>query len=307
MGNYKFESEYPSFGSEEDVNNDLEEFIKRLQIDSTTPGKLDQKDEELLRTYVKANHRAADWYSRARDRRRESRVKYAKGRIILLALLPVGVFVLSLMFGGKAAVAQATVILTGLIAAFRASSEWMEKKFAGSNFAKAASDLKEKIYAFEGEWKGKAFTANALMGTCRDALTGGIKEAREIARKQREAYFAATAPPSIDIMKSLDKAKTDVAALIKNYQAPELKKALKDEQEKEAVELAMNLILAKISKLTALIDARDQLIAEKKQEMEAEQDEARKGALKTFIDTLKKAQLQSETELMKKTLELAAM
>ena len=235
---YKFERENPSFGSEDDVKNDLDEFIDRLCIDRSSPEEIGPKDEELLRTYVKANHRAADWYDKARDRRRKSREKYAKGRIILLALLPVGVFILSFFFEGKAAVAQATVILTGMMGAFRASSEWMEKKFGASNFAKAASDLKEKIYAFEGEWRDKAFEDGSgnLTPDCRAALKTGITEAREIARKQRDAYFAGTAPPSIDIMKYLDKAKTDVAAIIKNYQTPELTKALKDEQQKEAVD-----------------------------------------------------------------------
>lgn len=307
MTSYKFERENPSFGTDSDVDNDLDAFTKRLQQDSTSPLELIADDKELLRTYVIANHCAAVWYDKARKKRRKSRKMYALGRILLLVLLPIAVFALSFLWEGQAGVTQATVLLTGFMAAFRASSGWMESEFAASNFTKAASQLKEKIYAFDGEWKGKAFDGNNLTPECKNALKEGITQAREIARNQREAYFTASAPPSIDIMKSLDKARTDVAALIKNYQSPELAKALKDEEDEKTAQLARNGLLGEISKLTALINARDQLIAEKVQELAAESDTARKGALKTFIATLRQAQEKTETTLIDKTSQLAAL
>ena len=307
MISYKFEDEKPSFYTASDVDNDLDVFTKRLRQDSTSPFKLIAGDKELLYTYIKFNHGAAYWYNKKRVKRQKSRVNYARGRIVLLVLLPIGVFALSFLLEGQAGVTQATVLLTGLMAAFRASSEWMEKNFAASNFANAASKLKEKIYAFECEWKGKAFNKDTLTSECKNALKEGITQAREIARNQREAYFTASAPPSIDIMKSLDKARTDVAALIKNYQSPELTKALKNEQDEKAAQLTKNLLLGEISKLTALINARDQLIAEKERELAAGQNTGRKGALKTFIATLRKAQEETETTLIKTTSELAAL
>ena len=155
---YKFENDSPSFGQHEDVNTDLVEFARRLQ----RPEKADLNltDRELLLGYVRANHRAADWYNKARDKRRKSRTNYARGRIAVLVLLPFGIYGLSVLWPSEAAVTQATVLLTGLMAAFRASSQWAENTFSASNFAKAASELKERIYAFESEWAGKAFVAD---------------------------------------------------------------------------------------------------------------------------------------------------
>jgi len=307
MISYKFEGEKPSFYTASDVDNDLDVFTKRLRQDSTSPLKLIAGDKELLCTYVRFNHGAAYWYKKKRVKREKSRANYAKGRIVLLSLLPIGVFALSFLWKDEAGVTQATLLLSGLMMAFRASSDWMEKNFAASNFTKAISELKEKIYVFESEWKGKAFNGNALTPGCKNALKEGIKQAHEIARNQRETYFTASAPPSIDIMKSLDKARTDVAALIKNYQSPELTKALKNEQDEKAAQLTRNLLLGEISKLTALINARDQLIAEKERELAAGQNTGRKDALKTFIATLRKAQEETETTLINKTSELAAL
>ena len=307
MTSYKFERENPPFGTDSDVDNDLDVFTKRLQQDSTSPLELIAGDKELLRTYVIANHRAVVWYIKKRYKKRKLRNRYALGRILLLFLLPIGVFALSFLWEGQAGVTQATVLLTGFMAAFRTSSGWMETEFAASNFENAVSKLKEKIYAFECEWKGKAFNKETLTSECKNALKEGITQAREIVRNQREAYFTASAPPSIDIMKSLDKARTDVAALIKNYQSPELTKALKDEQDEKAAQLTKNLLLGEISKLTALINARDQLISEKERELAAGPNTDRKGALKTFIATLRKAQEETETTLINKTSELAAL
>lgn len=307
MTTYMFEANNPSYGTEEDVTADLKVFKERLQKDSATSLVLNSGAEELVRNYVKANHRAADWYNKAREKRRQSRVNYARGRIILLVLLPIGIFGLTYLLKDQAEVTQATILLTGLMAAFRASSQWTETKFAASNFAKAASELKEKIYEFESKWKGKAFTGNNLTSDCETALKDGIKQAREIVRKQRENYFTASSPPSIDIMDSLNKARTDVTALIKNYQSPTLAKALKEEEEEKAAQLTKDLLLAEISKLASLINTRDQLIAEKERELANATTDDRKGALKTFIATLKKSQEKTEISLMEKSSELAAL
>ena len=61
------------------------------------------------------------------------------------------------------------------------------------------------------------------------------------------------------------------------------------------------------SKLTALFNARGQLIKEKEQLLSIEQDEERKQYLKSFIKTLQASQQADELLLLKKTAELAAM
>ena len=306
MESYEFEKQHPSFGTPEEIEKDLKVFVKRLGLEKELKD-VEANDKKLLTLYVQTHHRAADWYSKVRDKRRTSREQYAWGRVILLVLIPLGVLGVSLQWDNQVAVTQATILLTGLMAAFRASSEWMENTFAASNFAKAASELKEKLYAFEGAWNGKAFENVALTDDCKTALQEGIDQAREIVRKQREAYFTASAPPSIDIMGALETARTNATALIKNYQSPRLAEVLKKEEENKAQELTRNRIVAEISKLTALMSARDELIVAKEQELASSNDDARKGVLKTFIATLREAQQGTETSLIVKTSELAAL
>ena len=304
MGHYKFEGQHESFGTPEEVAQDLQVFIKRL----SGPDTLNSQDQILLKRFVKTNHRAADWYGRARDKRRRSQKNYARGRIILLLFIPISILGLSLQWKDQAAVTQATILVTGIMAAFRASSEWMENTFKASNFAKAASELKEKIYAFEGAWNSKAFESGSLTEPCKTALQEGVVQAQEIVRKQRETYFTASAPPSVDIMGVLETARTNATKLIANYQSPKVAEAIKKEEEVKATQAAKDQHMAEIAKLTALIQGRKALIDEKeKEKMSLKDDDPRKGALTTFISTLQKAQEGTETSLLTKTTELAAM
>ena len=109
------------------------------------------------------------------------------------------------------------------------------------------------------------------------------------------------------MMKTLQAARTDVGALIKNYQSPKLAAALKKEEQEKAAQLAREVQLGEIQKLTALINARSELITEKEKELATEKDPARKGALKTFIASLRKAQEGTETALIQRSSELAAL
>ena len=143
---YKFENDHPSYGTDKDVEDDLTVFVHRLGLKENKKLLTEEKneDKELLKLYVQTHHRAADWHAKSRQKRRQSRELYVWGRIVLLILIPIGVFGLTFFLKSENAVTQATILLTGLIAAFRASSEWMENTFAASNFTKAASELKEK-------------------------------------------------------------------------------------------------------------------------------------------------------------------
>ena len=306
MDMYKFEASNPSYGSEADVKADTKVFKSRLFI-SDDATNLDKVDEGLLRRFVIANHRAADWYNQARDKRRESKKNYEKGRIALLAIIPIGVLAITFIPGIEADAAIIPALLTGIIAAVRASSVWMEAKFAASNFASAASLLKERIYAFENEWRGKDLSEEIQAKAFNQALEDGVKEAREIAKKQRQDYFTNSAPPSINIMQSLAAAKIDAAALLKSYQSPKLTQALKDQEEEIAARKLNTQGLIETTRITALINARSQLIKEKELLLSTEQDENRKQYLKSFIKTLLASQQADEVTLLKKTAELAAM
>ena len=303
---YQFEKDNPSYGTDAEVDHDLTVFVTRLGLEQGKEP--DAVDKILLKRYVQTNHRAADWYGKVRDKKRKSRENYAWGRIILLALIPLSVLGLTFFMEGQAAVTQATILLTGLIAAFRASSEWMENTYAASNFAKAASELKESIYAFEGQWNGKAFNGAKLKEEAQNALLEGITKAREIVRKQRESYFTDSAPPSVDIMTTLDTAKATATKLIANFQSPHVAEALKNEENDKAKLVAREQYMAEITKLTALMKGRDELITQKEKELSPlKDDDPRKGAVETFIKTLRKAQEEAEISLLTKTSELGAL
>ncbi len=317
MANYKFESAVPAYGSEDDIKADIDVFKSRIFADDVSTN-FEAVNTTLFRRYVIANHRAVHWYNQARDKRRKLKEKYAIGRMFLLVLLPIGVLILSAEFTGGDAknstgtigfevnAAILTAVLTGLMAAFRASSEWMEAKFAASNFAVTASLLKEGIYAFENEWRGKDLSEKAQVELFNQALDDGITKAREIANKQRQDYFNASAPPSINILESLAAAKTDAAALLKNYQSPKLTQALKDQEEEIAARKLNTQSRIESSRLTSLINARGQLIKEKEQLLNTEQDESRKQYLKNFIKTLQASQQADELSLLEKIAVLEA-
>ena len=220
----------------EELTSDVKEFIRRLGGPSVELAvRANPEHKKTITDYVLANHRAVKWYQDKRDKMRDRRIGYALLSIALLAITPVLIFFVTKSVGDSSSSAeiwlsQATALAGGLIAAQRAISAWVQKSFAASNFVQAASALKANIYAFEGDWNGKAFDNNALTVECREALLLGIRAAREIIAKQRDDFFAASAPPAFDIANALTKGAKDASVLFGAYRSPAFQRMLSDQK-----------------------------------------------------------------------------
>ncbi len=210
--------------------------------------------------------------------------------------------------GSEREVTQVTVLLTGLMAAYRASNQWVEAKFAASNFGKAASALKENVYAIEAQWAGvrPKMDGDRLCPEFELALNQGILQAREIVRKQRDDYFAASAPPTVDIMDTLTKSRTDVIALLKQFQSPKMTETLKQEAEAKVKSIAMDTLQNDVAKLTATLAAQNDLIASKESE-KVSADATRKKSLDALILALSDARNQMEKTLLEKSVALTVL
>lgn len=321
---YEFEKANPSFGSEVEVKADLETLLNRLRFPREAP-KYEPKEKEgreifsedekarkeeweerkrerineaakkdhdrllkALNNFVLANHRAANWYSKASRERRRGRENFARKQIILLFVLPLAVFAISFIPSAEMGVAQLTVILSGILAAVRVRAEWIQKSFAESNFAQAASELKEKIYTFEAEWAGKAFKGWVVNAQFEEAVLDGIRDAKLIVRKQRDSYFKESAPPEVDIVASLSKTTEDIGKLLKLYGSPTYKLALKAEADKAADDLLKKKAKAQIAEGEALLEVLEDLIEEKGQLIQESDNVARKKSLERRREALQK-------------------
>ena len=182
----------------------------------------------------------------------------------------------------------------------------MENHFAASNFTKAASELKENIYAFENEWRGKKKIDDNDKQLFERALKEGVSSAHDIVRNQRDDYFTASAPPKINIIKLLGKASTDVASLFSTYRSQKLTTTLSAEVDSDAKKAAKELLLADIAKLINIVNARNELISEKRNNLkEPDITEADREYLETYLKTLVSAQRESEELMGNKTIALA--
>jgi hypothetical protein len=242
------------------------------------------------------------------------RTIYAVVTIAVLAITPIAIFIITKLVpdnpNGSPEVwlSQATAPVGGLVATHRATAAWLDNKFAAANFVKAIASLKANIYAFEEDFREKAFDEDQkLTEECRAALHKGVREARDIVTDQRDEYFAASAPSSVNIANSLTKASQDTAAIFKAFQAPAFLRALADEKaaqvdlaEKENLRREIEVILQQ----NKLIDA---LIVSIEQELAAESEPNKIKMLEPRLAGLRKIRNTNETALTKKQATLAAI
>lgn len=326
---YDFEARDSKFFTVRDpakLRADAEEFIRRLSEPNDPTSFLanldkDSEERKSIYGYVLHNHRAIKWYQDKREAIGRQRVAFAVLSILLLAVTPILIFYATKLFSNgttdstgttgstELLLSQATALIGGLMAAQRAISAWLQKTFSAANFMGAASSLKAKIYAFESDWQGKAFdpSSGQLMKDCHLALEVGVREARDIVTKQRNDYFAANAPPNVDIATSLIKASKDTSSLLSSYQTPELRDALAEEKSaKTRLEKASKLE-QEIKELVEQNKLLDHEIQTKEQQHLAENDAGKKAALKSRLTNLTKTRDGNEDQLIKKRGSIAAM
>ena len=324
IGRYDFEVADSKFIKIRDATKfeaDTEEFIRRLggptavedDSEAVASTEIDDADRKALSAYVLANHRAVKWYQDKRDTMRERRTGYALLSIAVLALTPIVIFGLTKLLPandeGSPAVwlSQATALVGGLMAAHRAIAAWLDKTFAAANFVQAAAALKANIYAFEEDWRDKAFATEKLTDECREALGMGIRAARDIVAKQRDDFFAASAPSNVDIASSLVKASKDTAALFGAFQSPALRRALGEEKATQTRLAAAASLREEINELNEQNKLLDALIEKLDRELLATTDDARKKTLQDRVNSVKKTRDKNEDALIKKAGSIAAL
>lgn len=324
IGRYDFEavdSKFITVRDPAELESDINEFIRRLGDPTAVAGdseavadmEMEAADWKALSAYVLANHRAVKWYQDKRDLMRSRRTGYAWLTIAVLALTPIAIFGLTKWATAGAEgspevwLSQATALVGGLMAAHRAISAWLNKTFAAANFVQAAAALKANIYAFEADWRDKAFATGKLTDECREALDMGIRAARDIVAKQRDDFFAASAPSNVDIASSLIKASKDTTALFGAFQSPALRRALDEEkaaQTRLAAAASLRIEINELNEQNKLLDA---LIEKLDRELSEPTDDAQKKTLQDRVDSVKKTRDKNEDTLIKKAGSIAAL
>ena len=314
MEKYSFEAAQnviKDLRNSESVRKDVGVFIARLAGPPNGPE--GSKDWILLREFVLANHAAVNWYYEKQKNRRSWRTWYAIVSIAVILFLPVVVFKLSALApeGAKDSpsvwLAQMTAIITGLTGAYRAMAAWLNKTFAASNLMQAATELKGNIYGFENDWRLNAFAGNVLTEGCKKALENGIHVARQIVAKQRDAYFAASAPPNVEILSSVKKASDDAKMLLTKFQSPTLARSLKKEAAEQKRQTGIERLKREMIELLSQNDALDTLIENKKKELAQESDALRKKVLTGAIPILQKSRDANEKALIEKQAKIKAL
>ena len=300
---------------------DTEKFIRRLGGPTAVAGdsgavastEIEAADWKALSAYVLANHRAVKWYQDKRDTMRSRRTGYALLSIGVLALTPILIFSLTKLLtagGGEssaALLAQATALVGGLMAAHRAIAAWLNKTFAAANFVQAAAALKANIYAFEEDWRDKAFATGKLTDECREALDMGIRAARDIVAKQRDDFFAASAPSNVDIANSLVKASKDTTALFGAFQSPALRRALDEGKAAQTRLAAAASLREEINGLNEQNKMLDALIEKLDRDLSTTTDAAQEKTLQDRVDSVKKTRDKNEDAIIKKAGSIAAL
>jgi len=191
-----------------DIENDIEIFKEKIGIKNLDT---DKELQSLIDIYVSFNHKASLWYKLKHDEKVEKIERYQVGRLIVLLTLPIAVYFITKNLGDNSISSNIAVIISGLIAAYRASSQWLEAKITSSSFINTATCLKMNIYEFQNEWNKD--WSNDNISTLKSALKSGIKSAKEIIDQQRKIYFERTLPKPIEPVKEITTSIGDIKLL----------------------------------------------------------------------------------------------
>lgn len=144
MAKYKFEESKRSFRrNPEDAREELPKLKENLNL-SISITKNDTRFDDLLIDFITHHHLNIEWYQKKLDKEGRKRSFFFWLSAILLATIPIAIFLLSkYIFKGSAITAQITTFLTGLIAFYNVAGRWFEKRNAMEIFHEAATNLKK--------------------------------------------------------------------------------------------------------------------------------------------------------------------
>jgi len=135
---------------------DVQKFAERKLI--IPANAIDDKVRTAIAGFMTHHHLAIMRYQTLLNREKNYRAFFIGFSFVLLAFVPVCIFLLSKYLAGSSSnvIAQITAMLTGLLAVQKALSSWLDKRVIIGNFYRAQSVLKSNLYTFEDQWRGKA-------------------------------------------------------------------------------------------------------------------------------------------------------
>lgn len=299
---YSFESpgSAHSVRKGEDAWEDLLVFAGRLRIDELA---LEQHADELSR-YVVDVHLNIAWYVR-RLRREKLLWALASGlNLALLFALPLLILLLSKMAGrwGDATMtsAQLTAVLTGLFAVHKSVGAWLDRRKRIGHFWKAGAELKELLYSFEEQWKGKAAQGGELTAELLEALDEDVARARALVRKERDAFYELYHLPSMDILTRLQESFKATRTLLDQHRVPGSHERQARAVEREAArEAALRRQRRHDAELAGLERRVAELRADLREASEAERarTESAIADLRDDIEKVQRKRIEVEAEL----------
>jgi hypothetical protein len=171
--------------------------LARLGVDDGALAAADRDGSvrDALKQYCTEYPLNIAWYDNAVE------VEKRKRLWVLVAILAIGFFAAAIMIalaftssrikGGEGLLAaQIGALFTGVLGVLQVVSSMTDSRTRFAIFWKARSDLKERLYSFEGRWHGKATgTDGALDKSFATELLDEIAQARKIGRSEQEAFF----------------------------------------------------------------------------------------------------------------------
>jgi len=276
LPNNKYRFESAGRLSTEPDSQEVKKFLKKKL--STPENAIDYKALDdtaraAIAGFMTHHHLAIMRYQTLLDREKRHRAFFIGFSFVLLALVPLSIFLLSEHLAGKSSniIAQITAMLTGLLAVQKALSSWLDKRVIIGNFYRAQSTLKSNLYTFEDQWRGKLSgnkeessgggkSTKVINPAFLKAISDAIKVAREVVVDEQTKFYEALTYPSIDVGSILKGAAEASGALTGRFRGAEL--ALRETQEKIAGERQSlrNLLGQTLTTLKGQKESLDELV-----------------------------------------------
>jgi ABC-type multidrug transport system fused ATPase/permease subunit len=185
-----------TYRTEDDAQNELGVLFARLGVGEAQAGRLDDDLRRLLMKYCMEVPGNIAWYEAARGRV-EREFRAARALVIAIALITALVLAGMVVVNSQVVTAQVGALVVAVLFMLQVLAASVDKKAQIGAFWRASADLKEALYTFEHTWQGKVCGADgAVAADFEMALWQEVRNARRIAREERDAYFATFRSPT---------------------------------------------------------------------------------------------------------------
>lgn len=275
MAEYKFEKSRRSF--RRNPQNAREELPKLKENLNLNIAMNETRFDDLLLDFITHHHLNIEWYQEKLDKEGSKRSFFFWLSAILLAIIPIAIFLLSkYIFKGSAITAQITTFLTGLIGFHNVAGRWFEKRNTMEIFHEAATNLKKNLFNFEKEWRNKtikpigatdsgASDSGVEEEVFRTSIQNSIEKACNIEEAEEGKFFQIKATyPSIDLGNILSNTGQVTGGIVQSHTRKpseiekELLNAERDVREKEALVNGYRALIASQEANLKEIDDEDE-------------------------------------------------